>query len=67
MHIDNSKKAWTTSTSIVGNGNLNNIECTLLITTEQASSGSGWYSKKITMPIDRSDKGKIYEYETFFY
>lgn len=65
MHIGNSKKAWTASK--VANGSYNNIECTLVITTEQKSSGTGWYSQKITMPIDRSDKGKIYEYETFFY
>jgi hypothetical protein len=48
MHIKNGKKAWTANK--VANGSYNNIECTLVIKTEQAAN---WYTQKITMPIDR--------------
>jgi len=68
MRIDNSRKGFggANAKGIVS-VLFTNIECTLLITTEQAASGTGWYSQKITMPIDRAGSGNIYEYETFFY
>jgi len=61
MNINNLLKTWS-----AGKVAYTNTEfiCTLVIKTEQAAN---WYTQKVTMPIDRSDKGKIYEYETFFY
>jgi len=61
MNINNSVKTFAAG-KVVGNNN--DMVCTLVIKTEQAAN---WYTQKVTMPIDRSDKGKIYEYETFFY
>jgi len=61
MNINNSVKTFAAGVVV---GNNNDMVCTLVIKTEQAAN---WYTQKITMPIDRSDKGKIYEYETFFY